>query len=403
MNKIKAIMSNNCLTVVLSDGTMLVNNDASIDLFNKVRSTQDEDQIIGLMAPELSEQQKKEREQREEVQKIVDGFDTLVETGDFEIEDGCVYIKGIKRTLPKELVQKFIQVVENEPFNRDEYHALKNFWYWLVINPNSEAVEGTFEFINRKDFKVTRNGFLLAYRWVVSKGVENQPLVDFVSNQYIKIKTRHKKNPANYTVWKNLDSNEFSLTKENILPDAEHAWIEEGNLKDLYLELPSLQEDTFTDGHTKQMSIVIGQEVSMDRKLCDEYRGRDCSRGLHAARDLADYSSHGDTALLVAINPMNIVSVPESNSTKMRCCAYMPLAVLGQDDHKILDDADTIELIDEYTSSEIEKLETLAKSSTAQDLKKNYIISDIKQISFSNIIHNLSELKIEIEKRVIKI
>lgn len=404
-NKIKAIMTGTSLTVVLSDGTMLINNAANIELFNKVRNCNNEDQVLILMAPELSEERKIEKEEIALNKQIVNNFSILTDTGDFEVEDNCVYLKGIKRSLPKELVKKFIEVVNtaDKEFNREEYQALKNFWYWLVLNPNSEAVEGTFEFINRKNFKIMKNGFLLAYRWVKSKGSDNEALVKFVSNEYIKIKTKHKKSPANYNVWEYVDGTlkvEKLGNDPNDPNDEDYVWGCKGSLQELYLELPTLQEDIFTDGYTGKMSIKISEEVRIDRKVADESRKTTCSSGLHFCRQLADYQSFGDVALLVAINPINIVSVPEGASSKARCCAYMPLAVLSSEDHNILDDADTLELLEEYNSSEVEKLEELAQESTIQDLKKNYIISDIKQSTFNTVLNNLKD---EISNRIVKI
>src|SRR5690606_37549076 len=110
-------------------------------------------------------------------------------------------------------------------------------------------------------------------------------LVKFVSNEYIKIKTRHKKNPANYSVYKTQEGN-YKLVKNEDIAKPEFQdenYTVEGNLKELYLELPTLQEDVFTDGYSGTMKIAIGNEVSIDRKLCDENRGADCSRGLHYA------------------------------------------------------------------------------------------------------------------------
>jgi len=406
-NKVKAILVNNSLTVILTDGTILVNNEGNLELLKKITSATSEEAVLELMAPELSDERKAEKEEIEEIafnKEIVSNFQILVDTGDFEVIENCVYVKGVNRSIPKELVKRFIDVVNSVQgtFNRDEYQALKNFWFWLVTNPNSEAVEGTFEFIERKNFKIMKNGFLLAYRWVRSKDSENEELASFVSNQYIKVKTKNKKNPSNYNVWQNVDTEDYTLVKIGNTPEGdEETWECKGDLRTLYLEIPNMQEQLFTDGHTGLMSIKIGEEVALDRKLCDEFKGRDCSRGLHAARNLEDYSSFGNVAMLIAINPRNIVSVPESCSSKMRCCAYMPLAVLDKEDYNILDDIDTLELLEEYTCDQIEELEELAKQSDIQELKKNYIISDIKQRSLDIVVNNLNNLKDELSKRIV--
>src|SRR6478609_8980919 len=104
----------------------------------------------------------------------------LLDTGDFTIEGNLVFLKGVKRSLPVDLVTKFAEAVGNPEL----YDSLKNFWYWVVLNPNTRIQEELFKFITVHGFRLMQNGFLLAYRWVARKAAKND-LAEFISNQYI--------------------------------------------------------------------------------------------------------------------------------------------------------------------------------------------------------------------------
>lgn len=398
MNKIKAIMSNNCLTVVLSDGTMLVNNNASIDLFNKVRSANNEEDVIELMAPELSKQQKEEKREQEEVQKIVDGFDTLVETGDFEQRDGSLYLIGVNRSIPKLLINKFLSVVEAEPFNRVEYTALRNFWMWCCLNPRAEVADKLYEFLEKNAFRINKQGFFFALRNVVTLEPEKSELSKFVSEQYVKIKS-WKKNPSNYNVFNDNGYVIVPTDKEN------HGYNNcIGNLKELYLELPEMEGNRYTDAHTGTFDIRIGKKVSMPYEECS-YSTADCAhRGLHFTSNEIHYVGCGDTSVIILINPMTVVGVGQS---KGRCYEYLPIAAVSREEAtQILHnkDFDTLELEEEYALEQLERLEQRVRENFATEATKyEFNIAPVSSQDIRNIVQNLNMLKDEISKRVVKI
>jgi hypothetical protein len=380
---------NNSLIIILPGGELLFSSNGSKELFNQVLSCETIEEVKYLMVPELS---KEEKVFQEEVKKNEDLKKKLVlinNTPDFELRDGAVYMKGTSISLPKILVEEIL----NKP---DSYHALKNFWTLALLNPNSLAREGLFDFLRRGNFTITPSGMVLAYRCVLSVGPKNKKLVEFISNQYAKIRLR-KKATSDYWVHKDNNDN-YSLHKADTVLNASLV----GNLKDLYLNLPDLEENKYTDQYTKTFDIRIGKEVSMDRKLTDE-SGASCSRGLHLASNLSDYAHFGDTKLLVAFSPRNVVSVPESETTKMRVCAYMPIAVLTNDDWNILDDLETVVAIDDYAVEEIDNIEEMLANTNVQELKKHYMISDLKQPVINKLILDLENIKNEISSRIIQV
>lgn len=406
-NKIKSILVNRSLTVILSDGTILVNNDADMELLNKVKQCDNEEDIIYLIAPELSTERKKEKEEIALNKEIVNNFQILVDTGDFEVENNCVYIKGIKRSLPKLLVQKFVSVVNAPVFDLEGYKALKNFWMWCCLNPRAEVADSLYEFLEKNCFRINKQGFFFALRNVVSLEGEKTELSKFVSNQYVKIKS-WKKNPANYTVYERQDAEimtEFKISTENHggeLDKEGKVWKSIGNLKDLYLELPEMEGNRYTDAHTQTFDIRLGRVVSMPMEKCS-WSTVDCAEaGLHWTLNEIHYVGCGDTSVIVLINPMKVVGV---GSAKGRCYEYLPIAAVDREEAtQILHDLnfDTLQLEEEYAIEQLEGLEEKAKENFSIEAKKyEFNISPISSKEMHNIINNLNKFKDEISNRVV--
>jgi hypothetical protein len=73
------------------------------------------------------------------------------------------------------------------------------------------------------------------------------------------------------------------------------------------------------------MSIELGVPVKLDRANCDNNPNSQCSRGLH--QKSAKYSLNlGDHLLVCLVNPYNVVAIPSYDSTKFRCCEYLPIS-----------------------------------------------------------------------------
>jgi hypothetical protein len=91
--------------------------------------------------------------------------------------------------------------------------------------------------------------------------------------------------------------------------------------------------DDWTDRHTGKFNNAPGAVNEMPRYCCDDNAGNDCSSGFHAGtREHADsFGSGAGHMILVKINPRDVVSVPNSDTTKLRCCRYEVVAEYGQD------------------------------------------------------------------------
>lgn len=81
----------------------------------------------------------------------------------------------------------------------------------------------------------------------------------------------------------------------------------------------------YTDKHTGRMDNSPGVTVKMDRAECDPNMNNTCSSGLHfcAPSYFGSFYRSGDRLVLLACDPMNVVSFPQdSGGTKGRACEY---------------------------------------------------------------------------------
>ena len=76
-----------------------------------------------------------------------------------------------------------------------------NFWTLISMNPDSRVRDNVFWFIRKWDIKISKSGFLIAYRnadFKQGSSAYTKEWIERVTNDYIKIKAQ-KKSPNNYT------------------------------------------------------------------------------------------------------------------------------------------------------------------------------------------------------------
>lgn len=404
---VKLVLSNNTLVAVFPDGDVWTSVGGD-ELFQKVKAATSKDEVRTIMFPEVIEKEVKQQEivaqekeikqkelekEKEKILKEVKKAEltkehvaNLVNSGEFELKDDILYMKGINIGVPKLLLEKFVQLAEKVyngvekdiPKYELEYEALKNFWRWTSLCPNPQSREDMFKFLEKHDFKINKHGFFFAYRMVQSVTQAKKTSLAhtaFVSESKTKVKT-WKKGATNYDIYQ--DGKNYiliDLKKKN----ADLKGIRLGNLEELYQGLSNAStEQIYTDAHTKSFDIRIGKEVSMDRRSCDEYNGRDCSKGLHIGNKSFGFGGVGDTSILVLINPMNAVSIPTSETNKMRVCAYYPVSVISGGESKMksfLENVDVLELGDEYYLEQVAKLEKMVDLNNPQELGDKKIVA----------------------------
>jgi hypothetical protein len=404
-------MVNDVLTIVLNDGNIISKPNATQDDYKTATQATSEAQLFNLvMSQEVKDDKAKRDAEISRAKAIMKGMEALAKFNDFTIDGHSIYIKGISRSLPQIIVEEFLTIiaaydqlgisqeeVEKSLVYNESYQALKRFFMWCCLNPRAEVAHELYRFLKENSFRITKQGFFVALRNVVSL-CDDTALVDFVSNSYNKIKAIWKKDPNKFEVIRNADG---ELHLEDTNPGGNHAgeWV--GNLTSLYLELPQMKSNRYTDDWTKTFDIRVGQPVNMPLSDCN-WSTQDCAAaGLHFTADHIRYVGCGDTSMLVLINPMKVVGIGEH---KGRCYEYLPIMTVPTEEsttilHDI--DFDTLELDDQYAVRELENLAERAQAGFVAESRKydfnipNISISEIKGITLS-----LGDMMGEIADRV---
>jgi hypothetical protein len=427
----------------MNDGNIITKSPATADDFNAARDCRTEACLINLVSTqEIRDEKRKAEAEYEKAKAIQRGAEYLATLEQFEMKNNALYLKGINRSLPPLLVEEFLEVVgRHGGTDSDEFNALHRFFMWCCLNPRAEVADKLYNFLHKNSFKITKQGFFVALRNVVTLhgGTE---LVQFVSNAYNKVKAVWKKSPNDYFVF--LENGEYRMVHEDAIytqetctctycdgtgtiPECDE-WEDSeeccecdgtgeyvdtvlavkgeniGNLTELYLDLPNRAENRFTDAYTKTFDIRIGRAVSMDPAKC-RWNTDDCgAEGLHFTSDEIHYVGCGDTSVLVLINPMKVVGIGES---KGRCWEYLPIMTVPTEEAtEILHDLDfdTLQLDDSYAVRELENLAEKAKEGfTAERKKYDFNLPALSAVEVYTIVKSLDEIKQEISKRIVKI
>jgi len=316
---------NDMLTVVLTDGSVLSKQNATSTDFAAIKSAKSEDDIFAIVAcPQVVADNLEKKKEINRITALQKGLSVLKPLPDFTVEDNSVYLTGTSRSMPQLLVEKFIEVVDrlsmkpsllsfHDQLNQDdEYLSLKRFFLWCCLNPRAEVADELYRFLQENSFRITKQGFFVALRNVVTLH-GGKEIVDFVTNSYNKVKAVWKKSPNNYTVflqnaaYKMVHESELYTNETITCPECDgngKYWDEYderyvicdgcdgegtisgpvevnhgtriGNLTDLYLNLPNMAENRYTDDWTKTFDIRIGQVVSMPKEECN-WSTQDCA------------------------------------------------------------------------------------------------------------------------------
>jgi hypothetical protein len=437
-------MVNDTLTIVMNDGNIITKAPATSVDFNAARDCRTEACLFDLVSTqEVKDERRKAEAEYEKAKAIQRGAEYLATLEEFEMNHGSLYLKGISRSLPPMLVEEFLEVVgRHGNTDNDEFQSLKRFFMWCCLNPRAEVADKLFNFLKKNAFGITKQGFFVALRNVVTLHGSTE-LVQFVSNAYNKVKAVWKKKPEDYHVF--LENGEYKMVhgdamykKETstcsycdgsgTIPCEDEDWDDSsecyecdgtgecedivlavkgeniGNLTELYLDLPNRAENRFTDAHTRTFDIRIGRPVSMPMEKC-RWNTDDCgAEGLHFTSDEIHYVGCGDTSVLVLINPMKVVGIGES---KGRCYEYLPIMTVPREEAtEILHDLDfdTLELDESYAVRELEDLATKAEQGfTAERKKYDFNLPALSAVEVYTIVKSLDEIKQEISKRIVEI
>lgn len=407
------------LVIVLQDGSILSKTNATRGEFESVKLSKTIADILQIISvPEIVKENEEKKVEIERITSLQQNLEILNQLNDFDVIDNTVYLKGTNRSIPELLVTKFLEIVEFckslqsstvtdieilESVLRmdEEYQALKNFFLWCCLNPRAEVANSLYDFLQRNSFRITKQGFFVALRNVVTVHVENEndrKLVEFVSNAYNKIKAVWKQTPNKFEVTKDNDE-EYHLEKTNPGGIHKHEWIE--NLDTLYKNLSNMKGNRYTDAYTGTFDIRVGRVVNMPMSEAN-WSTQDCAKaGLHFTANSICYVGCGDTAVLCLINPMCVVGI---GNEKGRCYEYLPIMTVPSDEAtEILHDLefDTLELDEDYAIKCLDSLaEKVRGGFAAETIKYSFNLPQISTEEINNIVASLEKIKETISKRV---
>lgn len=321
----RLIKIKNSLTVILSDGTTILNNNCTEELYEQVLSCEnDEDRTKSLLLPEFFKK-KDEYEDKERMLKYISETSQIL-----TVRGQSVYMEDVSEiSLPELLVTEIVKAEKED--NQELLNSYINFWTLCSLNPDSRVRNNLFWFLQKYGMTISKSGLFVAYRNVQLKKDGNnisEKLAKKISKFYLKIKYTWKKKTSNYFLYKDSEG------KYNVTKEANKKGVI-GNLKELYNNLSNEEHaPIYTDAHTRTFTIKIGEPVVMDRDKCDPIQENTCSRGLHVAgKDWLTRNYFGDKSLIVLVNPADVVAVPPQDSYgKMRTCAYYPVALVERDE-----------------------------------------------------------------------
>jgi hypothetical protein len=319
-----------------------------------------------------------------------------------------IFLAGFNTPIPQTLVD----VIEDYTKNKYPITAIINFWKLLMINPDKRVRETLFNFIKIHDFSITDAGYMIVYKAVDYKDrvKRDRTFEEYVSNQVLHVKKNWKCSPYKYGVYKIIATGEYGISKVSTFEnwDEKEKGIELlGNLGDLFdalfgenkNEIQSHNVPVYTDKYTHTMTIMLGKPVFMERRDCNGDPAEDCSIGLHCGcTSYTNTYGHDCDAILVCyVNPMNVISVPKSECSKMRVSEYFPMAVATYKDKKI----DVIEqkyFEDDYREYELTELNELIAKVQAEELPIEAAInSEPETRSLEEMMKILSTRLIDIE------
>lgn len=278
--------------------------------YDKLPNEQKYSKIIRLLEPQTTKKEIAVKTQRKKIKnelKVVKGelksatkqlkegntdiSKYLAKDKRFEIKGGNIYLKPFDTVpMPIGLIDKVVSCIKNDV----DVQPYINFWMLCLLNPNPIARTKLFDYLSRHNLLVTPSGYFVTFRMVK--------------------KTTRK---------------------------------------------TAKGEPIYTSARTGKEDYVMGTSYKMDRKDCDEDGQNDCSRGLHTGSPLfigievgdgygvktvttkvANPNSYGtgyenpkyedrtesfdqtfgNQAAICLVSPMHVVSIPFSDTRKMRSC-----------------------------------------------------------------------------------
>ena len=393
------------IDVVFTDGDV-ISAVVESNIYEQIRNTSSKEDVLRLLTPnnvkgsDYDIDKNDEKFIKEQITPIVD---ILSDVQDFKVINTDVFLKDVNSiSIPSSIVAEFIRIVSLMDENRqreygleyiskdadlsEEYNSLLMFTYKLLLNPMKSSREDCLEYVKKYDIKLTNTGNMIMYRRIVSVDNSNKDLIDFVSKQYVKVKS-WKKSPKNYEVVedeKGLRCVSFGEVHESY----------KGNLAELYSKLPELQENRYTDDYTRSYDIRIGEVYKIREEDIDVNKHGSCGGALHVADGkVFNYRSFGDTPVAVLVDPRHVYKMDSGHSGKIGVKQMFIMSITEQDEDGNYIDIDSQAVVnfdDLYHNQTIDELQEAFKNKSFEPIS---VSTEVTELSLKEVVNVTDILK----------
>lgn len=275
---------------------------------------------------------------------------------------------------------------------------LINFWYKCLANPNHIARTKLFDYLVGQNIIITESGNFVTYRMVKDCTNVGKKLDGYYTDAHTHTMRYYPKS---------ICSIPRSECDEDGSRDCSKG-LHTGNPKFIGINVTKSDKNGLGDGY----NTGVTYEVSKESGYAAGYgTGYNTPKPKEKAIDF-DHS-FGNVPIICIVNPSNVVSVPDSDTRKMRSCEFYFVKVTTAEEVIELEAGDYLLFDQDYEKIEIERLRSQIKE---QGLEKyiandNYRSSDLsklekkladKKIQLKQNDHVSSDLKLEQIKKLIK-
>ena len=391
------------IIVVFHDGSSLEKTNSNLEDFETVKLFTNTSELIRFM---INSTAIVEEEDKEVDEKVFREVAILKGNPDFIIDNTNkrVFFKNINLAIPTVIVASFVEILEklkSDKYNQEDlknsYEALVMFWLKLAINPIDASREDILTFIKKNDVHITKYGNMVLYRRIVTKNQKKtkNDYLKLISTSYASVK-KNKKSPKKYLVY--LDtSNKYKICKHDdskILKDPALSFV--GTLYDLYNDITLHEENVYTSTHDNSVSIKIGDVYSIPNDKINLNNGICHAGGLHAAAVNYNYSGYGDTPVVVLVSPSKAITVPKSETGKLRTTEMFIVCINNKSLGVHFDSNGICEFDEKYHDYSLSQLEEAVKS---KDFNKISIKDKTPELRISD----LKSITEELKNRIVKI
>jgi len=309
---LKLMFQNNVIIAILNNGDVVTANKSMEDFINARNVSTEKELLEILKEPEQISQNGSDKDIDLKTNLIDHNEEILELLNDerFTHSSSNFYYNNISLPIPPIVLNSLIKLKSEE--KSAEFEAMICFFLKLALNPIEESRNDLLKAIENSNSKLTPSGNFLGWRRIVKVGVHPDDYVNFISENYFKLK-KQKKSVSNKIVFRNENGGLYIETV-NIVNGKPHYnkfdFKSEivGILKDLYLDLSKQEENLYTDNHSHTKQIKIGEVYKIDEsEISLDSRGS-CGNSLHLSLGKAfyNYDDFGDTDVIVIVNPTHV-------------------------------------------------------------------------------------------------